>query len=294
MAMTANLDHLFHQIIQDPLENSEGILPVIVIDALDECGGLEGRHSQHRKNVLRTLRTWSKLPPNFKIVVTSRGEDDIERTFQHIGLAINISAGLNATYQSRVDIETFLFHGFREIATSSSLESDWPGLPVVRQLADKSGGLFIWARVALEFIARGEPENTLRLVQGGNDGGTAPLYSTILEVSFPNPSSMVLKAFHSILGAVILAKEPLSSTSLGHLLAIETSVVQYICKGLKSVVNSEDILRITHQSFVDFFINTMLCSPPFCIELEHEELRLVLRSLQTMKNELQFNICNLE
>jgi NACHT domain len=67
-----NVDELFRQIIQEPLEDSGGILPVIVIDALDECGGLDGRHSHHRKGILRTLLTWSKLPRRLKMTLSAR------------------------------------------------------------------------------------------------------------------------------------------------------------------------------------------------------------------------------
>jgi hypothetical protein len=297
MAMIANIDDLFNQIIQEPLDSSEGILPVIVIDALDECGGLDGRHSQHRKDVLRTLQAWSTLPGRFKIVVTSRGEDDIERTLKDMSQVINISAGSNVSSQSQRDIEAFIFHQFREIAAWSSLESDWPGSQVVQRLADMSGGLFIWARVVVEFISSGEPVGRLRLVEAGTGsaGDMATLYSGILKVSFPAPiTPEVMNAFHSTLGAIILAREPLSAASLERLVPIEAHRLQYICRELKSVVNSEDVLRITHQSFVDFLINSKACPPAFCINLEKEERSLALACLRTMKYGLRFNICNLE
>jgi hypothetical protein len=122
----------------------------------------------------------------------------------------------------------------------------------------------------------------------------AKLYSTILEVSFPEPTPKAIDAFRSILGAIIVAKDPLSPASLGCLLSIETSRLQHICKGLKSVVDYEDFLRITHQSFADFLIDTTVCPSAFCINLENEEGRLALACLRTMKSELRFNICNLE
>jgi hypothetical protein len=298
----SNVDKLFQQIIQEPLTQSDGIpegrLPVIVIDALDECGGLDGPHSSYRRNLLRTLSTWSQLSRHFKIVVTSRDEDDIKRTLQDISRVITISAGSDVTNQSSMDITKYLVTRFGEIADKyRSLSHDWPGPQVIQQLSNKAGGLFIWAKVVVEFIARGEPTGRLRLVEAGAGGAgdMAALYSQILQVSFPVPITLeVIDAFHATLGAIILAKEPLTAVSLGQLLGIETTRVQHICQELKSVVNSERILRITHQSFVDFLIDTAACPPSYCIKLENENHRLTLACLRTMKSGLRFNICKLE
>jgi hypothetical protein len=300
--ITSNIDKLFQQIIQEPLVKSDGIpegrLPVIVIDALDECGGLDGPHSPYRRNVLRTLSTWSKLSRRFKIVVTSRDEDDIKRTLQNISRVITISAGSDVSDQSLTDITKYLITRFGEIAEPyPSLGRDWPGPQVIRQLGDKAGGLFIWAKVVAEFIARGEPTERLRLVEAGT-GGTgdmAALYSQILQVSFPAPiTPEVIEAFHSTIGAIILAEEPLTAASLAQLLGIQTTRVEHICKELKSVVNSEDVLRITHQSFVDFLIDTAACPSSYRIRLEDEQHKLTLACLRTMKRGLRFNICKLE
>jgi hypothetical protein len=59
-------------------------------------------------------------------------------------------------------------------------------------------------------------------------------------------------------------------------------------------VDSESVLRITHQSFVDFLIDNKTCPAAFHIKIENEERRLALACLRTMKSGLRFNICNLE
>lgn len=73
---TTDVDTLFLHFIHEPLTKSEDIpkgeLPVIVIDALDECGGLDGQHSEHRWNLIRTLKSWSSLSGKFKLIVTLR------------------------------------------------------------------------------------------------------------------------------------------------------------------------------------------------------------------------------
>jgi hypothetical protein len=74
---TVNVDKLFLLLIREPLieseSNLEELLPVVVIDALDECGGLEGQYSADRKTLMRTFTSWSGLPAKFKLIITSRG-----------------------------------------------------------------------------------------------------------------------------------------------------------------------------------------------------------------------------
>jgi hypothetical protein len=66
----------FECMIKEPLERNLDKLsspPVIVVDALDECGLDESQYMQ-RRILLDTLTRWSHLPRSFKLVVTSRNE----------------------------------------------------------------------------------------------------------------------------------------------------------------------------------------------------------------------------
>ncbi|KAL9708740.1 hypothetical protein Ac2012v2_008121 [Leucoagaricus gongylophorus] len=80
-----DLTHLYHS----PLSTLNGVsreeLPVIVIDALDECGGLRHDSSGQRdyESLLRTLKHWVEVDDlnKSKLVITSRPEDRIAQTF---------------------------------------------------------------------------------------------------------------------------------------------------------------------------------------------------------------------
>ena len=295
---TGNVDELFRQLIHEPLMGSEGIpagrLPVIVIDALDECGGLDAERLARRGKVLQTLKNWRSLPSHFKIVVTSRAENDIDRALGGISSIIEIGAGTSTTLQSSIDISAFLTIRLREIAEEWPDLKEWPKPQDIEQLVDKTGGLFIWARVVADFIRDGDPLKQLTRIQDGEGiaGDMAALYSHILQVSFPNPSRADMDDFHSILGAIIFSQRPLPAKSLSGLLEIGERSIHLICRKLSSVVDSGDVLKITHQSFTDFLINKKAKS--FCINRKHEEQRLTLACLRTRKNGLQFNICKLE
>lgn len=110
---TINVDKLFRRLVQEPLTASRGIaterLPIIIVDALDECGGLDGQYSEVRRSLMRTLEGWSSLPAQFKLIVTSRGESDIARMFSRTKhYCIEISAGQAVGAQSSEDIRVFL------------------------------------------------------------------------------------------------------------------------------------------------------------------------------------------
>jgi NACHT domain len=298
---TSNPDALFRQLIHETLTASETMdcesLPIVVVDALDECGGVDGRYSDHRKALMRTLKSWASLPGRFKLVVSSRAESDIERllstTLHH---PLEVSAGQKVDSLSSMDIRKFLQYEFQQIANQYPLlPPNWPGDRVIEGLGDRAAGLFIWVKTVIKLLERGEPVRTLKqIMEGGGAGGMADLYSWILNVSFPDPSDEDIRDFHSILGAIIFTKAPLDSASLSQLLSIESSTMGYIRNGLQSVLDSGNVIQIHHQSFVDFLIDPNHCPHDFLIVRERENRNLAAACLKIMKTHLRFNICELE
>ena len=99
---SSNIDRLFKNLIETPLSSLGDVLCeellVIVIDALDECGGL--RHDSSTKDDyedrLRTLKRWIQADhlKKFKLVITSRPEDAITKMFpDSVSTHINIPSG---------------------------------------------------------------------------------------------------------------------------------------------------------------------------------------------------------
>ncbi|CAG8721578.1 9303_t:CDS:2, partial [Acaulospora colombiana] len=194
------------------------------------------------------------------------------------------------------DIRSFFEHHFGEISKHNpGLESQWPGSDVIEGLVEKAAGLFIWARTVIRLISRGEPRGQLRrIMQGRNTGNISNLYSLILDISFANPTKEEINAFQAIMGSIILAKSPLSVSTLHHLLLIEESIIFYIINGLYSVLEPKKTLRIAHQSFADFLIDEKECPPTFYIQIEQQKENLTVACLKTMQKELRFNICQIQ
>jgi hypothetical protein len=300
---SVDVEKLFRQLIEEPIVASEEIsperLPIVIIDALDECGGLNGQHSEARRSLMRTLGSWSRLPGQFKLIVTSRDESDIMRAFSRTKHhPIEISAGQMVEAQSSQDIRKFITNQLQERVVDQyedSLPPNWPGPRIIENLADKAAGLFIWAQTVVKFISLGEPHKRLNLVlEGSGTGDMNALYSQILSTAFGHATEEEIYDFRRVLGTIILAKEPLSFSSLQLLLSLEAPAVRHICNGLQSILESRDTLRFHHQSSADFLIDPDRCPQIFLIRPEQQRRSLTLVCLETMKRELKFNICHLE
>jgi hypothetical protein len=293
---------LFRSLVEEPLKHSadipSGRLPVIVIDALDECGGLDGSRSKDRTILLQGMKAWRRLASRFKLVVTSRPEDDISRALSAVSYRIELGSGVNVSPSSSQDIHSFLSREFARIANNypESLSSAWPGAEAIEGFTRRSAGLFIYADTLVKFVDEGQPEEQLEniLQEPLHHGGLTQLYRQILSVSFKNPSATVLEAFRNVTGTIILAKIPLHRQDLVHLLDVKPVALDHICQGLRSVLDTGDLLRFTHQSFVDFLMNSGGCHPLFLFHNAIQSRILLLASLRVMKKQLRFNICKLE
>ncbi|PVF92103.1 WD40 repeat-like protein [Serendipita vermifera] len=299
------VDGLFFHAIHIPLLSSQDIpkgrLPIVIVDAIDECGGLESHMRHHRQDLLRTLKAWSNLPKEFKLVVTSRSETEIEQAFEDIPFhSIELDSGENVGPQSSDDIHSFLKQEFQRIARRypNSLEPDWPKSEALAELTNRAAGLFIWAETLVRFIEGGVPKKRLDLIMNrGSINDMATFYKRILDISFPIQDGEMTREFRSIVGAVIVAKTPLSPHSLQQLLSMEANTVEDICNRLSSVLEFHDFkepLRIRHQTFVDFLIDKDQCPSAFLIEPMQEHYNLAVVSLRLMRNGLRFNILGLE
>jgi hypothetical protein len=291
---------LFGSLVEVPLKHSADIplgrLPVVVIDAVDECGGLDGSRSKHRTIFLQGMKAWTRLGPRFKLVITSRPEHDISRAVLAISHCIELGSGQNVSPSSSRDIHSFLSREFARIANNyPALSPAWPGA-AIEGFTKRSAGLFIYADTLIKFVDEGQPEEQLEsiLSEPLHHGSLTQLYRQILSVSFKEPSASVLEGFRNVTGTIILAKIPLRRQDIVHLLNVEPIALDHICQGLRSVLDTGDLLRFTHQSFVDFLMDSWGCHPSFLFHNAMQSRTLLLGSLRVMKNELEFNICELK
>ena len=308
--MTAS--EIFQRLIFEPLEKCKstfepGLFPVFILDALDECGGLDNSASDKRKKLLSDIREWSKLPREFKLIVTSRDEIDIRDEFETIPhKTLEIKTGSDVTEESTSDISLYIQDAFKRIKRKNRfrippLPTDWPEVEIEKELAERAGGVFIWAVTALEFIEQGGPVERLRTIQaGGLPGrGVHALYRQILETSFPEDTDS--SKFVKLASAVIAAQKYLTVEDWARLLQMDEGIVKSI-HGLLSTVIDADVVRFRHQSFVDFLLgsndvtsNHSESGRPgrFRVDVSEGHYTLAQASFRLMNSSLRFNTCDI-
>ena len=145
---TRDYGTLFQRLIQEPLKDLHAVGPIlVVIDALDESGDATGEDGLHRF----LAKHLSELPSNFRVLITSRPEGDIEPAFlaaESVVIKHMNDDTLGAT--TRSDILTFL----QKRLASEDFEQ------YGEALARRAEGLFQWAAVACGYIR--EPKSVGR------------------------------------------------------------------------------------------------------------------------------------
>jgi len=306
---SSNIDHLFKTLIEEPLSTFDHDpheqLPVIVIDALDECGGL--RHDsigrKDHEGLLRTLQHWAQKDhlKKFKLIITSRPEDRITQTFpDSISTHVNIPSGKDVKPGDSAsnDIRAFLKKQFEV----TNMGDAWVN-EALYYLVPCAAGMFIWATTVAGFLQKNPKQRFDILKTREHERGADrfeelySLYSTVIRTSFHNLEEEEIKAITSVIGATIFAKQPLDDTMLMKLPGVDT--LKFIRDGLVSVIDSGPILRFHHRSFEDFLLSSFfrryLPNLSGVQDRSLHERQLAVLCLTTMvSSELHFNMSDLK
>ena len=302
---TQDHETLFQSLILEPFKDLHIVGPIlVVIDALDESGNATGRTGLH--TFLAT--NLSRLPANFRVFITSRPEDGIERALvgaPSVRVMHMTDSELAATTHD--DILVFL----RKRLPSDEFRNYGDALAI------KAEGLFQWTEVASQFIldppgrfgySKKKCLNHL-LKAGTSRNGQDPLdelYKEVLEGYFSDREARLL--FRSVVGQLITSIEPLSVRSLTTLRrhtdsddaydVDDDAVVMLLHRlgSLLSNVNSpDDSLPVIphHTSFRDFLTNREK-SGDFWVDARDVHRQMAHSCLDLLLNGLKFNICHLE
>jgi hypothetical protein len=286
-----------------PLDRS----PIVVIDALDECGGDLGKSSSGRRvDLLATLKKWAKLPSNCKLIVTSRDEVDIRNTLLEISTVVTLHAGSNVNKESMADARRYIQWRLETHAKGESISGpglSWPSPSDVEALGQRSAGLFIWAKIACDYVESGDADDRLKeLLKSPRAPGVemSGLYVMMLNRAFPsNLTDDEKYAILAITGTMIASSTPLSRETMVTLNNIDNrnpritdAKAKWVANRLRSVLVGDKIPQFAHLSFPDF-LRSSTCPETFRFAGKQQHRRLALCSLKIL-SQLRFNICKLE
>ena len=150
---------------------------VFVIDALDECGD-----DQSRSVLLKALLEAAEHSSWLKIIITSRPEVDIQRSF-----GATTRYDLGADQDAKVDLQTFTRSQFNLMASKWHLPASWPEESLFNRVVNQANGLFIFIKTFVLALEQCEdPKESLEATLKGSAGtgmeALYGLYSNILEI----------------------------------------------------------------------------------------------------------------
>ena len=308
--ISSNIDRLFKSLIETPLFTLDDVpredLPIIVIDALDECGGF--RHDlsgwDDYEGLLHTLKRWVQVDHlrKFKLIITSRPDNRIAQIFpDSISTHVDIPSGrdVKAGDSASDDIRVFL----RSRLDAMGMEEACV-IQAVDYLAPRAAGIFIWATTVADFLRLNPKVRFLMLEMKDDQEGLESLYSlysTIIKTSFGHGLTREeIKAVTSVMGAMTFARQPLDDDALIRLLGVKSrDMLEFVRRSLMSVIDPDPILHFHHKSFEDFlFSSSFLQALPNLSDVQDRNLherQLAAMCLNCLvSSDLHFNMCNLE
>lgn len=281
------------KLIIDPLRNT-GLLTqpiLIVIDALDEC-----KDKSTSSTILMALSKYIDEVPFLKVFVTSRPEPAVRDAFLLLRERSNV-LDLHEVRPELVneDIRRFLAVRLTETTKGRSdkdLSAPWPPERLVKKLAHKAAGSFIFANTVCKFInPDGDLEDQIEQIAElptDNEGrlGIDDLYRKVFESAIAHFSDKEVSECRFILGTIILLQNPLSLSDLSRLLYLKPGHVTGLLRGFHSVLaiprkdkDRARVVRIIHTSFHDFLISERRCLDARLLvhpALQHGDIALLL------------------
>ena len=305
-----SLYNQMEKFIVQPVVKSD-ISTVIVIDALDEC-----KDEEPASAILSVLGQFVSKIPRVKIFVTGRPEPRIREGFR-LPLLEQVTDVfvLHEVESNRVnmDIRLFFKHRFSELAGRRRGLNGWPTEEQLDLLCERAAGLFVYAVATVRFVdhRNSSPKKQLdRLLWSpessvfeGKTKFTAnatldSLYMSILHEAFGDDDPEGDPKVRSVLGAVVLAANPLSPSAIATILGFDVEEVSPILSSIHSLLTLQDDVdypvRPFHKSFPDFIVDPARCADlRFRVYPPDQHKELLVGCLELMDRSLELNMCKL-
>ena len=297
------------KLIVQPLVKCK-ISTVVVIDALDEC-----EDNEPASAILSVLGQFMNKIPKVKFFITGRPEPRIRNGFRVPLLAeVTDVFVLHDVEPSQVknDIQLFYDYNFSEIRSRQQGLDNWPTDEQLALLCHRAAGLFVYAMATVKFIEQKNknPKKQLdwliKSQEGGSEGKVKlrdsttldSLYMSILHEAFGDNDPEDDPKIRSVLGAVVLAANPLSPSTIAILLDFDPEDVFPLLSSVHSLlILPEDIdnpVQPFHKSFPDFIVDPARCTNPrYCLSPPDQHTDLLAGCLELMNQRLKQNMCNL-
>ncbi|KZV72487.1 WD40 repeat-like protein [Peniophora sp. CONT] len=280
------------------IHSEEHPLPVVVIDALDECSD----ENATRDLLLELVKSASLLP--MKFFLTSRPELHIRRELERLHDAPSLGKVLRLHDIEMdivsADISLYLTHGLRALQPSAP---NWPQEADIAILTQLSGKLFIYAFTVLMYLRDNPIERLEKLT------GTVVTAGQVMTRSLDDIYRMILREAMDLghheheeidltrrmLSINVFLRHPLKVVELASLLNIPVHRVKSSLDRLHAVIyvpirDDHGCLSTFHASFGDF-LATPGRAPSYMHRYTYDvHTHLADACIQTLHKKLSFNM----
>jgi hypothetical protein len=274
-------------VLQHILEDERVPRVYLVIDALDECNGLQ---AQLLSLLTRSARD---LPKKVKWIVTSRNEPQIKKRLENHPLIHHTSLELNSDYVAQA-VRRFIRVKVKDLNYEDPLREE-----VETYLTANADGTFLWVALVCQEL-KNVVKRKVRSILDKFPSGLEPLYGRMLEQIELLPDSNDREYCIKVLRTTTVAYRPLHLKEF--VFAADLPDEEFADSGdVFDLINQcgsfltirDNIVYFVHQSAKDFLSDTK-GHRVFPITKKDEHRLFTHRLLGLMSQKLKRNICNLD
>ena len=262
---------------------------VFVIDALDECGD-----GQSRSVLLQVLIDAAGHASWLKIIIISRPEVDIQRFFD-----APMRDDLGTDQEAEIDLQTFTRGQFKSIALKWHLPSSWPEESLFNRIVSQANGLFIFIKTFVLALEQCEDPNVslVTIMKGSAGTGMEALYRLYSNILKSRLGHSKIDGFQRMIGVLLITapNRSLCEETIATLAGVQSYLVKKWVDDLSSLLYRDERanggIRVRHSSISEFFVSDH-CD--YQVTLQDAHAQLGIACLETMAQQLRFNICKLE
>ena len=306
---------MVHESLQDQVQKflveplrSANISTVIVIDALDEC-----RDEEPESAILLVLGQSVSQIPSVKFFITSRPEIHITSGFRGPLLKKSTDVFILHEVESSTvdnDIRHFFKHELSELSRRWGGIDGWPTDEQLDSLSRRAAGFFVYAVATINFLKHKfkHPSNRLNIIMKSPEStahegrvelksynSLDSLYMSIFQEAFRGNSDEDNAMVRSVLGAIVLAKNPLPQSAIATLMCFDCNETLHLLESIQSLlILSEDPshpAQLFHKSFSDFITDPTRCTDLRSYISPEHHIELALCCLKLMGKSLEKNMC---
>jgi hypothetical protein len=280
-------------------------VPVIVIDALDECANVNA--VRELVEALMPFGSKASKDVRVKFFLTSRPEPRISTSFGADLTARRLRLH-DVDHEIIIeDITKYLKKNLNDIAQRMN-SRHWPSDTDLEKLVDRTGELFIFAFTAIQYLSdeslskdelQGRLENILSDSRSSQiqTGGIDSLYHQILNAAWAGKEPEEQTARRQALKTILCLRELLFLSGISALQRErDPDRLKLVLADFHSVIDipsSSDLpVRIFHASFSDYLM-TRNRSQANWLDIQESHGALALQCLRCMNSWLHENICGI-